>query len=339
EPAALPQGAYGALFAAARARLEKLGGTAVEVPFEIFDEAARLLYQGPWLEERKVAFGGFADAHPDAVLPVIKKILSGANYSAAEAFRGYYRLRELRAQAAALFAGIDALAVPTAPEHPTRAQVEADPIGANARLGRYVNFVNLLDLSALAVPAGFANGLPFGISLIGPAFTEARLAALGARFHAGQDLGMGIFKHPVPEPAAAEAAGPALPRLAVAGLHLSGQPLNHQLTSLGARLVKTVRTAPAYTLHVLTRGDRTFPGLARAQDGREGGPIELEVWEMTETALGAFLAHVREPLCIGTVELEGGEKVKGFLCEAQAVTGAPDITALGGWRGWLRKQA
>jgi len=175
--------------------------------------------------------------------------------------------------------------------------------------------------------------LPFGVSLVGPAFSEARLAALGARLHAAQGLTQGVFPHAVPAPSFLLPEVEA-PRLAVAGLHLSGQPLNHQLTALGARLVKTARTAPAYTLHVLTRGDRVFPGLVRAQEGRRGGSIELEVWELSEPALGSFLAYVREPLCIGTVELEDGEKVKGFLCEAQAVLGAPDITALGGWRAW-----
>jgi allophanate hydrolase len=338
ETSTLPPGPYRDLFDAARARLEKLGGTAVIIPMDLFEETARLLYHGPWVEERKAAFGGFIESHPDAALPVIKKVLAAAGpFTAAQAYQAYYRLRDLRGQAAALFQDLECVVMPTAPEHPTKAEVEADPVGVNVRLGKYTNFVNLLDLTALAVPAGFAGELPFGITLIAPAFREARLASLGARFHADQGLPQGAGKHRVPEPALAPLDPPA-PRLAVAGLHLSGQPLNPQLTSLGARLLRVTRTAPVYTLHVVTRGDRTFPGIVRACDGREGGAVEVEIWEMTAGALGAFMENVKEPLGIGTLELEDGEKVKGFLCEAYAALGARDITGLGGWRAWLDAQ-
>jgi allophanate hydrolase len=340
-----------ALFRIAIARLEGMGGTRVEIPFAPFAEAARLLYQGPWLAERQAAFGDFVASRPGDVLPVIRSILAPAErLTAVSGFRAYYRLRELKAQANRLFEGMDALLVPTAPGHPTRDEVEADPIGLNAQLGTYTNFVNLLDLCALSVPSGLrAGGLPFGITLIAPAFREGALAALGGAFHAATGLNLGATAHPVPAPAAAPAIDPvpsaitafdpdaeeALPRLrlAVAGLHLSGQPLNGQLLGLGARLAATVRTAPSYRMYVIERPGRKFPGLVRSAGG---GSLELEVWELSPAGMGAFLEKVAEPLCIGTVELENGEKVKGFLCEAWAAEGARDITALGGWRPYLK---
>ncbi|MBW8888779.1 MAG: allophanate hydrolase [Fibrobacteres bacterium] len=329
-----------ALFGAAIARLEALGGTRVEIPFASFAEAARLLYQGSWLAERQAAFGAFVDSRPGDVLPVITRILSPAKGLTAEAgFRAYYKLRELKVRAHGLLRGLDALLVPTAPFHPTREEVEADPIGVNARLGAYTNFVNLLDLCALAIPSGMrANGLPFGVTLIAPAFQDGALASLGAAFHAATGLGLGTTAHRVPSASSSPAIDPIGPdgrrsaRLAVAGLHLSGQPLNWQLLELGARLNATVRTAPNYRMHVIERPGRKFPGVVRVENGER---LELEVWEMSPAALGAFMEKVLEPLCIGTVELENGEKVKGFLCETWAVEGARDITALGGWRTYL----
>ncbi len=323
-----------AQFHLAIARLEAMGGTRVEIPFAPFAEAARLLYSGPWLAERQAAFGDFAASRPGDVLPVIRTILAPAgSLSAVSGFRAYYRLRELRAEANRLLDGLDALVVPTAPTHPTRGEVEADTLGPNTRLGTYTNFVNLMDLCALSVPSGFkADGLPFGITLIAPAFREGVLAGLGGAFHAATGLNLGATLHPVPAGEAGTSKDVRGIRLAVAGLHLSGQPLNGQLLDLGARLAATVRTAPRYRMHVIERPGRKFPGLVRTA---EGGSLELEVWELSPAGMGAFLEKVLEPLCIGTVELENGDKVKGFLCEEWAVAGARDITSLGGWRGYL----
>ncbi len=331
------------LFRAAEARLTALGGMRVEIPFATFSEAARLLYQGPWLAERKAAFGEFLERHPGDVLPVIREIMQRAGDQTAEdAFRAFYRLQELRARCESLFRGMEVLLVPTAPTHFTRDQVEADPIALNSKLGMYTNFVNLLDLCALAVPAARkANGLPFGVTLIAPAFREGALATLGAAFHAATGLTLGASTHPLPALSATTAveeppqpaARPA--RVAVAGLHLSGQPLNGQLLDLGARLAGTVRTAPSYRMYALERPGRRFPGIVR---GENGGALEMEVWEMSHAAMGAFLDRVLEPLCIGTLELESGEKVKGFLCESWAVADALDITSLGGWRAYLAQR-
>jgi allophanate hydrolase len=330
------------LFQQAVERMRALGGVSVEIPFTLFSEAARLLYQGPWLAERQAAYGDFLETNPGDVLPVIHEVLARAKtLTALDAFRGYYRLRALRAQAEGLFRGIDFLMTPTAPTHYRLDEVEADPVGLNTRLGYYTNFVNLMDLCALAVPSGMkGNGLPFGVTLIAPAFQEMTLAAFGAGFHAATGLPMGAGQDPLPEgggefPAAADTAvpGPAMVRLAVAGLHLSGQPLNHQLLNLRARLVGAFRTPPCYRLYALERPGRKFPGMVRQTEG--GGKVELEVWELTPGALGEFLEYVKEPLCLGTVELEGGEKVKGFLCEPSGIGDAPDITAFGGWKAYL----
>jgi hypothetical protein len=228
--------------------------------------------------------------------------------------------------------------VPTVPTHYRRDEVARDPLGCNSRVGLYTTFVNLLDLAAISVPASFTGeGLPFGITLIAPAFKDGILASLGAAMHQTSGL-------PAGRPAKGWSgwrvpglSGPRLPTgiasLAVAGLHLSGQPLNGQLLEVGARLRGKVRTAPEYRLYALRRGDRHFPGLVKQVEG--GGSIELEVWHLTLSALGRFMLKVKPPLVIGTVRLHGGEEVLGFLCESHAVGDAEEITGHGGWMAYL----
>ena len=305
--------AYEALFGKALARLAELGGRRVDIGFAPFLEAQALLY-GPWIAERA------AEGFPlEAMLPVTRQIFeSGARHSAAELFKAQHRLAELKRDCAGLLASADVLVVPGAPTIYRIAEVEAEPIELNTRLGRYTNFVNLLDLAALALPAGFRpeDGLPFGIALVGPAFSDRALAALGARFTGEGEI----------------AASPRLVKLAVVGAHLSGMPLNHQLTSRGAQLVRVALTAPLYRLYALSEQK---PGLVRAQ---EGAMIEIELWQMTPSAFGSFVAEVPPPLGIGTIELEDGETVKGFLCEHYAVQGTQDISSYGGWRRYLSAQ-
>jgi allophanate hydrolase len=226
--------------------------------------------------------------------------------------------------------------VPTAPRPYTVAEVGAEPLLLNTRLGTYTNFVNLLDLAALAVPAGFrSDGVPWGVTLIAPAWRETELLALGARCHerAGGQLGAtGVplaSTPPIPEPVKTGTV-----RLAVVGAHLSGLPLNHQLTDRGARLVGPAQTAPAYRLYSLPDTIPPKPGLVRATQG--GDTVAVEVWELSVAAFGSFVAAVPPPLCIGTITLAGGETVKGFLCEAHAVERARDITSFGGWRAFLQ---
>jgi allophanate hydrolase len=224
--------------------------------------------------------------------------------------------------------GACSLVLPTVPFHPTLAQVAADPIGVNAQLGLFTNFVNLLDLCAVAVPSASVDGLPCGVSLIGPAWSDRVQADLARRAAFDTD----------PEGSAPDDAWarPALPAvlLAVAGAHLSGQPLNYQLTDLGARLVRTTTTAPVYRLVVLAT-QPPKPGLVRVADGAAGGAVEIEVWELPPTGFADFVAALPRPMAIGKVSLVDGTSVPGFLCEPEATVGAEDITAVGGWRAYL----
>lgn len=303
---------YERLFAAA---LERLGGTRRTVDFASFAAAQKLLYEGPWIAERTAQLEGFLDVHADEMHPVTRGIIaSGRNWTAVDAFRAQYRLAALRREADAVWTEADVLAVPGAPTIYRIDEMEKDPVRLNSRLGLYTNFVNLLDLAAITLPAGArADGLPFGLTLIAPAFSDRALAALAARF-----LG---------EPAIEAPAGEV--KLAVVGAHLSGMPLNRQLTERAATLDREVRTAPEYRLYDLADGR---PGLVRTPGG--GAAIAVEVWRLSPAAFGSFVAQIPAPLGIGTLALEDGEQVKGFLCEGHAVAGKKDITAFGGWRNY-----
>ena len=328
------------LFAAAVDRLRSLGGEAVPLDFGPFAEAARLLYEGPWVAERYAAIEGFFERDPAALFDVTGRIIGPATgLRAVDAFKAQYRLAALKRQADALLVGLDAVLTPTAPSLYTIAQVAADPIGLNSRLGTYTNFMNLLDLAAVAVPAGFrAEGLPFGVTLFGPAFSDGRLAALTGRLHRDQGLSVGATgHHPMPEPeqpeANAAAADAGRLALAVCGAHLSGLPLNGQLTERGGRLLRATQTAPCYRLYALPGGPPHRPGLIRQGEG--GAAIEVEVWSLHLDQVGGFLAGIPAPLGLGSVELADGTWSKGFICEGFAAEGASDITHLGGWRAFV----
>lgn len=329
------------LFERAAVRLERLGGRRVAFDLAPFREAARLLYGGPWVAERLAAIRDFAEAHPDALHPAVREIILGARaLTAVDAFEGQYRLAALTRRAEAAWAGFDAMLLPTAPTiYPIEA-VLADPIRLNSNLGHYTNFVNLMDLAAVAVPAGFRpDGLPFGVSLVGRAFRDGALAALADRLHrALEGAAIGATGRALPE-GARVAPGPCpadAVEVAVVGAHLTGQPLNAQLTERGAALAATACTAPGYRLYALPGTVPPKPGLVF--DGTGAGRIEVEVWRMPLHAFGSFVALIPAPLGIGTLTLEDGSAVKGFLCEAHALDGAEDITALGGWRAYLERR-
>ena len=311
---------YAALFEEAITRLEALGAAILEVDFTPFLEAQALLYEGPWVAERLLVVEKLMQTNPEALHPVTRRVIErGREYSAMDAFRAHYQLAALARRCGTLWEQADALVVPGAPTIYTIAQLEAEPVELNSRLGLYTNFVNLLDLAALTVPAGRrADGIPFGITLVGPAFADGGLAALGARFLGESDI-------PVSR---------AMVRIAVVGAHLSGMPLNGQLTERGARLLRPARTAAHYRLHKLSAQK---PGLVRVPNG-DGARVEVELWEMPAAGFGAFVAEVPPPLGIGTLELDDGEQVKGFLCEHYAVQGRADITAYGGWRKYLQSE-
>ncbi len=326
------------LYQEAALALESLGGQRVEFDFAPFRDVADLLYSGAWVAERLAAIQRFFESNPAAIHPVVRGIIGGATkYSAVDTFRAQYRLEELRDLAGAAWKEVDLLLLPTTGTTYTIAEVEADPVRLNSNLGFYTNFVNLLDLSAVAVPAGFrSNGLPFGVSLIGPARTDSALLSVADRLHRvlGQHLGAVGTTLDETEviPAAATPSGCTL--VSVVGAHLGGQPLNNQLTSRGARLIECTKTAAAYRLYVLEGTIPPKPGLMR-EPGFAGPGIEVEVWAIPTEHLGSFVAEIPPPLGIGNVELANGSSVKGFICEPFAIEHATEITHLGGWRAYL----
>jgi allophanate hydrolase len=320
------------LYEEALARFESLGAVRVEIDFEPFQKAALLLYAGPWVAERLQAGGKLLAEQPDALLPVLRTILqAGTGLSALDAFQGEYRLRELARVADREWEKMDVLVLPTTPTTYTIAQIEEEPILRNSRLGYYTNFTNLLDLAAVAVPAGFRNdGMPLGITLFGPAHTDAELAVLASRFRRSGVATLGVTTEGVTETLDV-VPGPATYLIAVAGAHLSGEPLNHQLTSRNGKLVRACKTSRHYRLYALAGTVPPKPGLVRTPHF-EGSGIDIEVWALDAAAFGAFVDEVPAPLAIGTVVLEDGTTVNGFVCEPHALEGAVEITAHGGWR-------
>ena len=328
------------LYFAALEKLQALGGERIELDFAPFFEAARLLYEGPWVAERWLVVRELLARNPEALHPVTRRVVEQApSFSAADAFAAAYRLQALRREAQAAWSKVDVIVTPSTPTIYTLAEVQADPIVLNSRLGIYTNFVNLLDLSGLAVPAGFrGDGLPLGITLLAPAFQDAALAALGERLQRACALPLGATGQLLPPETrvTAQAARSTNVRLVVCGAHMSGLPLNHELVERGARLVRGCRTAPHYRLYALEQFAPPRPGMLR---GEPGAAIEVEVWELPAGEVGAFVDRIPAPLGIGTVELEDGDQARGFLCEAYAARGAREITALGSWRAYLAGRA
>jgi allophanate hydrolase len=323
-----------ALYDAAIERLVTLGGMPIEIDYTPFLEVNKLLYTGPWLAER---YGSVKDAvgtREEMLHPVLRQIIAGGEgVSGAAVFAGLHRLKELRQATAATWQAVDFLLLPTTGATHRIAEIEVKPLALNADLGRYTNFCNLLDLSAIAVPVGFRrDGLPFGVTLFAPAFHDPLIAAVGGMLHHAAGLPLGATGHPHP-PRRDPALGTAFPYvpIAVVGAHLSGQPLNHELVALGARLRRAIRTAPEYRLFALPDGKR--PGLIRRPG--DGVAIEVEVWDVPSERLGAFAADIAAPLGLGKVRLADGWEVTGFLCESFAAASARDISEFGGWRAWL----
>jgi allophanate hydrolase len=321
-------------------RWTSLGATLVGFDLEPLYETARLLYEGPWVAERYLVIRNLLASSPNAIHPVTREITAaGARLSAADTFAALYRLQALRKISERAFAGLDALVLPTAPTVYTTAQVLANPIELNSRLGTYTNFVNLLDLCGLALPAAIRpDGIPFGITLLAPAGNDAELAGIGRVFHADTKLPMGSLQLPQP-PLATLPGGPGADEIAIAvvGAHLSGMALNGELKSLGGRLLEATATAPDYKLYALDTAPPK-PGMLRVEAGT-GSSIELEVWALPAAAFGRFVAAIPPPLSIGTVRLADGRGVKGFIVEPTAVTGARDISAFNGWRAFMAEAA
>ncbi|SOE86982.1 allophanate hydrolase [Burkholderia sp. YR290] len=320
----------------------RLGLTADTFPFAPLKQVASLLYDGPWVAERRAALGAFFDTQRAAIDPVVAEVIAKAdNFSAADAFNGQYELMRLKREADRLFVSVDVLIVPTTPTHPTIADLRAEPIVRNSELGLYTNFVNLLGLCALSVPAlRRADGLPAGVTLIAPAGGDQRLAVLGAQIQS-------LFFTSTSEDDAKEIAARPLPfdeptvTLAVVGAHLRGEPLDWQLLEAGARFIEATTTSPEYRLFALASTTPPKPGLVRMTNG-QGAAIAIELWDMPLRTFGAFVAAVPAPLGVGNVRTANGRDVKGFICEPAAVapdSGAQDISSFGGWRAFLDSQS
>ncbi len=305
--------------------LGRLDAELVEIDMAPLNEAARLLYDGPWVAERTAAMTAILRDDPDAVHPVVRTIVeAGFNYSAIDAFAGLYRLAELARAAEAMWAEIDILLLPTAPTSYRVTEMLAAPIALNASLGAYTNFVNLLDMAAIAVPTGtYGSGVGFGVTLIGPAGTDRALI----------EAANALFPTPAPPPLDLEGRMETV-KLAVVGAHLKDMPLHWQLTSREAKFVGAATTAPAYRLYAMADSVPPKPALVHTGDG---APIALEIYELDMAAFGSFVAEVPPPLAIGTVTLADGSLVKGFVAEPRAIANAEDITSLGGWRAYISR--
>lgn len=329
-------------FDGAVAALAELGGVPVQFDYKPFRQAADLLYKGPWVAERVAAIREFLAGDPNTLDPTVKGILYRAqSLTAVDVFEGEYALKFLAAECGAAWNGLDFLLLPTAPTQYTIAEVQADPVTLNSNLGYYTNFVNLLDLAAVAVPAGFkTDGLPFGISLIGPAFRDDGLLSVADRLHRKLAVTLGgSSRQLAATPAISKPVIPAgcVP-VAVVGAHLTGQPLNWQLTQRNARLIASTRTSGDYRLYALANTTPPKPGLVYAP-GLGGNGIEVEVWAMPEETVGSFLKAIPPPLGLGTVSMADGTAVKGFICEPAGLKDALEITHLGGWRKYLARKS
>lgn len=329
----------GAAWARLLQALRDQGHALQEIDYTPFSEAAALLYEGPWVAERHAAVGDFIEAQPEAALPVIRQIIGGGKAPTARSlFQAEYRRRALEAQTQQLLADFDALLLPTAPRYYTLSELEADPFEPNRRLGTYNNFMNLLDMAGVAVPAGFrGDGLPFGVTLAQVAGRDAVLLRMAGELHRHLACGLGVDRAAaIPAAPAGRPAADAV-KIAVCGAHLSGLPLNRQLTERGGVLLGTARTAANYKLYALPNTTPPKPGLVCVPDS-DGPGIEVEIWALPAHTVGSFLAGIPAPLGIGSLQLKDGRYVQGFVCEAWAVAEALDITAFGGWRAWLQQR-
>jgi allophanate hydrolase len=294
----------------------------VSIDLAPFFAVARLLYEGPWVAERYAATEELLTRDPEAFHPVTRRIIEGASrFDAVATFKAFYHLALLKRATEAVWQGIEALVVPSIPRPVTLEEVDAEPVLRNSELGTYTNFVNLLDLCALAVPGPErSDGTPAGITWIAPAGQDLRLGSLGAAF-----LGEALPARPVPSG--------SVPFLVV-GAHLSGLPLNPQITGAGGVFLEAVETAPHYRFYALPDGPPYRPGLIRVGAG-QGASIAGELWALPDAAFGRFVTGIPAPLGIGKVTLADGRVVAGFICEGHAAEGAEDITSLGGWRAFL----
>ncbi|MCG6202146.1 allophanate hydrolase [Psychromonas antarctica] len=319
-------------------RLKELGAEIITINFQPFLEAAKLLYEGPWVAERYAAIEDFFCRDPKQCLPVIEKIIGGATaHSAVSTFKAMYRLQDYKVECDAILAQVDCILTPTTGTTYTIEELEAEPIKLNSNLGYYTNFMNLLDYAAIAVPAGFLDtGLPFGITLFGAAFSDRLLLSTGAQIQAMNNFALGATKAVLPKLSSSIATKPTAGYIdiAVCGAHLSGFPLNHQLIERGGYLVKTCKTSADYRFYALAGGPPFRPGLIRVSE--QGVAIEVEIWRIQENTLGSFLYGIGQPLGLGKVQLDDRSWCISFICEGYAIATAQDISQFSGWRAYIK---
>ncbi|HBM10798.1 allophanate hydrolase [Pseudomonas sp. Choline-3u-10] len=327
-----------ALFAATIEHLKAIGGEPVEIDFAPFLEAARLLYEGPWVAERYSVAGALIEQQPDAVLPVIKAVLEKApGTTAVQLFQAEYRLQQLKAVCDRIMAKVDCVLTPAYPRPVTLDELHAEPVKRNSDLGYYTNFMNMLDYAAVAVPAGvMQNGLPWGVTLFGRVFTDQYLLSLADMLQRQHGIAL-IGGQSITSPAPQNAARSDRARVVVCGAHLDGLPLNGQLRQRGGRLLEATRSAAHYKLYALAGGPPFRPGMVRVAD--EGVAIEVEIWEIPSSELGSFLTGIPAPLGLGKVQLADGSWETGFICEPYGLQGAVDISEYGGWRVYMKSRS
>jgi len=323
-----------ALFEQSVEQMQALGGVKQEIDFTLFLQAAKLLYEGPWVAERYVAIENIIQQQPEKLLPVIKTIVSSAeDKTAMDVFKAEYQMQVYRKQAKKILAEFDFLLTPTAGTIYTIDEVNADPIAKNSNLGYYTNYMNLLDCACVAVPGGFLdNELPWGISLISTAMSDRKLLSYANKWQQQLNLKLGHVNIELPETVAPAITYTESIEVIVCGAHLNGLPLNWQLTERGAIFEEATTTANAYKMYVI-EGSLPRPGLVR--DDKRGTVINIEIWKVPKAEFGSFVEGIASPLGIGKVEAYDGRWLSGFICEGYAVEEAKEITALGGWREYL----
>ncbi len=333
---------YASAYQATIEGLSQAGYTLKEIDFEPFLEAAKLLYEGPWVSERYIATQPLIDDNPEVIFPVVRDIIApGGKPPATDLFKAQYRLKELKMVCDAILGSVDSLITPTAGRHFTIEEMLAEPIKANSQLGLYTNFMNLLDMTSIAVPTQLftrATGktMPFGITLVGPSLSDRWLLSIANRVQQIFELTAGNTGHALPDRQSNAVVNPSTIDVLVCGAHLSDLPLNWQLTERGARLKQTTKTASAYRMYALAGGPPYRPGLVR--DDVHGTAIDVEIWSVPAGQFGSFVAGIPAPLGIGKVDVADGSMVSGFICEPFGVDGAEEITKFGGWKAWIAQQ-
>jgi allophanate hydrolase len=315
-----------------------MGGRKKVLDFAPFLQAARLLYEGPWVAERYIATEDIITRQPESMLPVIRTIIGSAEgKTAMDAFRAEYEMQAYHVQAKAALSDIDFLVTPTAGTIYAVEEVNAEPILLNSRLGYYTNYMNLLDCASVAVPAGFLdNGLPWGISLVSGCMQDRKLLSFANLWQQHLNISPGNLDYPLPKSSVTDVDYSDTIPLVVCGAHLEGLALNWQLQERGAWLQQKTLSAPSYRMFVI-EGAVPRPGMVR--DEADGKALEIEIWQVPKAELGSFVAGIAAPLGIGKVETSDGRWLSGFICEGYAVSGAEEVTMLGGWRRYLQQRA